>query len=357
MKSNRDMTAATISLQTLPPAQAHFCLKIEKICRSKLNIAPGEKILLAISGGADSVALLLVLHILSDRLGIELDAMHINHGLRPNAAKDEAFVAELCHKLGISLKIAKADVAEIARVKSCGVEEAGRLVRYDLLQKQALASNASHILTGHHIGDLAEDILMRLMRGAAWPALGGMAWRNGNIGRPFLHEDPEDLRKLVSACNLKWREDESNQSLTFRRNRIRHIFMPMLRCENPSFNMAASRLHAQAELDAQYWAEETRKALEKNPWQEINQNGEIRLDLGKKLLQSVHPALRMRIFNMALQRLRELGKCPGQNTSDSLAAVNGLYQTHTGNKIIQCAGGIRASYRKGGISLYLARSD
>lgn len=339
------------TLQSLSPKYARFCLKIEKICRGRLGITGGETLLLAVSGGADSVALALVFSLLAPRLDIDICAVHIDHGIRGNSGKDAQFTEELCKNLGIPFYLSRIDAYAKAHILNCGLEEAARLERYAELEKHRESVNADFIATAHHAGDLGEDIILRFLRGAGWPALGGMAWRREKIIRPLLNVNSVFLREFNMALGVTWREDESNQNLSFRRNRIRHLVMPILRCENPAIESIGARLHEQARIDADYWQFVIDKALDDAPWIKSRENGETGIYLPAKLLKNQHPAIRMRIFYRALNEIREEAGASGQNSADCLQKIEQIFSARRGGKIIQCGGQIEASYNAGGIKI------
>lgn len=334
-------------LQNLEPVSARLCLRVEKILKERGGFRGGEKLLLAISGGADSIALALVLKILAPRLDLSLAAIHVNHHLRPEAGADAAFVAKFCGREQIPCKFADAEAAALAKTRRCGLEEAGRLARLKILEEQADIAGADYILTAHHAGDLAEDILMRLTRGAGWPALGGMAWKSGSFFRPLLEIEPCELRSFLVAAGQTWREDKSNQSLAFMRNRYRNVLLPLLRCENPSIDAALARTHEFARLDADYWEKELDSALAANPWQCSHNGNCVALLLPAALLKPLHPAARLRLYHRALNCLRG----SGQNRADTLNRLEKAWQSGIGGKIIQCSGGITAHCGKDGVLL------
>lgn len=337
------------TLQNLTPKNARLCLKIENICRQRLGIAPGSKLLLAVSGGPDSLALATIFLVIAPRMDFSLSCLHVDHHLRPSSAWEAKFVRDFCEGMGLECVIAHADVQAIANSGKCGIEEAGRLARHKLLEDRAGAINADYILTGHQAEDLAEDIMMRLLRGAGWPALSGMGWRNGHIRRPLLHESPERLKSFLKSCGLDWINDESNQSLAFRRNRVRHLLMPMLRCENPAIINSFERVHDLGQLDADYWREILDKALAETPWHLDMENGI--LILPKELLRPLHPAARLRLYHKALGHLRAGVFGGGQSRNDNLQRLEEVFLSGIGGKMIQCGGGITATIEHGGIVL------
>lgn len=333
-----------LSLRDLSPPHAHMCLRIEKICRS-LGIASGMNILLAISGGADSTALAVICRVLAPRLEIHLEAAHVDHGIRAASASEAAFVRNFCDGLAIPCHTARIDAPAQAALKKCGLEEAGREARLEILENVRKETGSDFILTGHQSEDLSEDIFLRLLRGAAWPGLSGMGWRHGSILRPLLHESPENLQNLLTACEIPWINDPSNQSLAFRRNRIRHLLMPMLRCENPAISQGLQRLHYLGSMDKEYFADELQKHLAAHNWIW----GKRELTLPKALLNAMHPALRLRLYNLALQAFRSKYSLPGQNEAETLMAMESIVTANAGSKTIQCPGGITATLHKGAL--------
>lgn len=339
-------------LQDLEAVSAHLCLRIERICRNQLKIAAGSRLLLAVSGGADSLALAVIFQALAPRLDASVSAIHINHNLRAAAAEDAAFVEKFCTQIGMLCAVVDINVNDAARMWRCGLEEAGRILRYRVLEERRKIQKADQILTGHHAGDLAEDILMRVMRGAGWPALGGMAWKNGKISRPLLRTQPQELRALLLACGFSWREDESNQSLEFLRNRLRHVVLPLLRLENPAINQSMGRIHELAQLDRDYWDNLLDSALQAHPWQISRTGLDATLLLPRKLLEPLHPAARMRLYHRGLNQLRD----SGQNRMDALLRLERAWQSGIGGRAIQCSGGITAYCAKNGITFNKKRA-
>ncbi|MBE7048728.1 MAG: tRNA lysidine(34) synthetase TilS [Ruminococcaceae bacterium] len=208
----------------------------EIICKRDL-IAPGERVLVALSGGADSVCLLHVLKRLSETVGFLLGAAHLNHGLRGDEAdEDEAFAASLCQQLDVPFFSCRCDVRALADQLKVGVEEAGRHARYDFFDALCQQKGFDKIATAHHAGDNVETVLMRLMRGTGPIGLAGIPYRNGKAIRPFLDVTRAEIEAYLSSKNLSFRIDDSNYSNVYTRNRIRHRLIPMIQEEfNPNF--------------------------------------------------------------------------------------------------------------------------
>ncbi|MEQ1898466.1 MAG: tRNA lysidine(34) synthetase TilS [Vicinamibacterales bacterium] len=190
---------------------------------------PGSRLLVALSGGSDSVALLHLLHDLSADGGFSVAAVaHVNHHLRATAGRDEAFCRELVDRLGYPLEVAHADVAALARKDALSIEEAARRERYQSLRAAAGLHQASSIATGHTRDDQVETLLMKLARGAGLTGLGGIYPRRDDLVRPLLEVSRTALRDYLRQAGESWVEDETNADLANPRNRIRHSVVPAI---------------------------------------------------------------------------------------------------------------------------------
>lgn len=338
-------------LQDIRPGSARLCLRVEGFCRHTLGLAPGAGVLLALSGGADSTALAVVLRLLAPRLDLRLSALSVDHGLRPESAEDAAFVASLCDALDIPCTVVRLPVADRARHWHCGLEDAGRRTRYAALEQARQKAGADWIALGHQAADLSEDILLRLVRGAAWPALGGMAARSDSrrLLRPLLFLLPDALRVLLRDLGLGWREDASNASLAFRRNRLRRTVLPALRGENPALDAGLCSLHRLAGLDEQYWRETLDAALAAQPWRMTRTRGGWELLLPRALLRALPAAARLRLYARACHALvRQTGAgAPAQLRSVTLLALDDALCAGRGNTRFQLPGRLEALVRGG----------
>lgn len=357
------MTESPPTLQNLSPAAARLCLEVERFCLTRLGLARGSRLLLALSGGADSTALALVLHLLAPRLGLTLHALSVDHGLRAESAQDADFVVQLCNCLNIPCTVRQADVLGLAASNKIGTEDAARKLRYALLEQKRAALGADFIALGHHAADVSEDVLLRLTRGTGWPALGGMAARDDgrHLLRPLLATDAQALKDLLRACDTRWCEDASNQSRQYKRNRLRLDVLPLLRQENPSLDRTVHDLWQMARLDEDYWNATLDAALAENPWQEqpAASANSPSLTLPAKLLAGLHPAARLRLYVRAVRWLCRVAEGNAGEDSDSSGQLHGQARARTllaldealangrGNTRFQLPGGLEA-YLKGG---------
>jgi tRNA(Ile)-lysidine synthase len=183
-------------------------------------VRPGEPLLVMVSGGGDSVALLDVAH----RLGADVSALHVNYGLRDGASEDEAFVERLCEQLGVPLAVERVQLGS-----GGNLQERARDARYALAE----ARTAGDYAAAHTASDQAETILYRLAVSPGSRALHGMSPRRGRLVRPLLSVTREEVREYLRARGLEWREDPSNADRRFARARVRHDVIEALRELSP----------------------------------------------------------------------------------------------------------------------------
>ena len=206
------------------------------------GVALGSRLVVAVSGGADSVALLHALHELAPSRRLALVVAHLDHGLRPDSGDDASFVAALAAALELPFRLARADVAAEARRTGGGIEEAGREARLRVLADVAGAEAAHGVALAHTRDDQAETVLLRLARGTGSAGLAGMLPRRENLYvRPLLELGRDEVLAYLAARQATWREDPSNRDLAFARNRVRHRVLPELRELNPRAAEAIAR--------------------------------------------------------------------------------------------------------------------
>lgn len=218
--------------------------KLRRFSRQHDLILPGDTIVCAVSGGADSMALLWALYLLKEEWRLNLSAAHFNHHLRGEESdRDEAFVREFCAAYNIPLHVGSAEVKPDKK----GLEAAAREVRYTFLK-----SLPGKITTAHTADDNAETILLHLVRGTGLKGLGGIRPQNGNVIRPMLSVTRQEVEAFLAEYAVAHIEDSSNQQDAFLRNRIRHNVMPLLKEENPKIaeNLSAMALRLRQDEQA-----------------------------------------------------------------------------------------------------------
>ena len=210
--------------------------KLRAFLKEQALLSPVDKVIAAVSGGADSVAMLFALYLLRDELGITLEAAHFNHHLRgAESDRDEAFVTDFCGRYCIPLHLGSGRIVSGKK----GLEAAARDARYAFLR-----SLPGKVATAHTADDNAETVLMRLIRGTGLKGLGAIAPVSGNVIRPMLTVTRDDVEAFLEEYALPHVEDSSNAEDDFLRNRIRHGILPLMRAENPRIgeNLSAMAL-------------------------------------------------------------------------------------------------------------------
>lgn len=258
-------------------------------------LEPGQRVLVAVSGGRDSMVLLDCLWRL--RASLALDALgvaHVDHGLRPESAADARWVAEQAAGRGLPFLLRRVRIARGRR----SLEEAARAARYRALVDMAAEFGAHRVALAHHAGDQAETVLLRLLAGAGLHGLAGMRPRRGRFVRPLLAVTPDRLAAYAAARGLSWRDDPTNRDLAIRRNRVRHRLLPLLEAEfNPRVIPTLARVASALAAEADRLARRTR-ALEARLGVETGRGWACRVaDLGR-----LAPADQRRLLQAAYHR-------------------------------------------------------
>lgn len=224
--------------------------KLLKAIKEYSLIEDGDKIIVALSGGADSTALLCSLMSIRESLSLTIYACHINHLLRGDESfRDENFVRELCEKLGVELFVLQCDINKLASERNLGSEECGRQVRYDFLNKNATRLGAK-IATAHTSTDSMETILMNISRGSGIKGARGIPPKRDNIIRPLILASRADTEEYCKAHNIPYVNDSTNSERLYTRNKVRLDVVPVLRGINPSIEEAFLRFSkSMKELD------------------------------------------------------------------------------------------------------------
>lgn len=253
--------------------------RVLKFIRRQGLLKAGDRVGVAVSGGADSVGLLRVLLDLHKELGIVLSVVHFHHGLRgAEGDADEQFVTELAKRHKLPFRRESGDVKQYAAEKHLGLEAAGRKLRYGYFERLLTEGTVNRIATGHTLDDQAETVLLRLARGAGTRGLAGIypqfavpgsQFSEGDRGpqqpsivRPLLSVRRKDLESYLQSVGQGWREDSSNRDLRFARNRVRHGILPRLeRGLNPAVREALAETAEIARAEEDYWESGVARAV------------------------------------------------------------------------------------------------
>jgi len=271
---------------------------IAKIQRQRL-FEPGETVVVAVSGGADSVALLDILCNFKEEK-LHLVVAHLNHGLRgADSDGDQEFVSRLAEQYGLQCEVQRADVALLSQNLQISLEDAGRRARYAFFAQVAKAHGAASIALAHHRDDQAETVLIRLLRGAGGAGLSAMGnFSQGTLKRPLLGISRAEIEHYLKGRGLNHRTDASNADTTILRNSIRHELIPLLARYNPKIS---ERLAATAEILAA--DEELLEGLTRAAYARLAVPG-AELSLPVAELAAEPRGLRLRLYRRALSELR-----------------------------------------------------
>lgn len=265
-------------------------------------IEAGDKVLCAVSGGPDSVALLHALWSLRDELGISLCVAHMNHSFRgAESDADAEYVCDLAANLGLECIVEKVDVPAIRRALRLTPEEAARMVRYEFLQRTAIEVGATRVAFGHTADDQVETVLLNLLRGTGVDGLSGMPPVRGKIIRPLIEVRRADVEAYIEANHLHPRLDATNLMAAYTRNRVRLDLLPMLRREyNTDIDAGILRLAELAREDTAYLNMEACEALGRL----VVAREPHSISLDPERLLSYPLAIRRRVIREAVREVR-----------------------------------------------------
>lgn len=328
--------------------------------------AAGDRVCVAVSGGADSTALLRTLLVRRHELGIVLSVLHVEHGLRGQASVDDAaFVRALAAEFCLPCEVVQVDTPQRMTEQKESVETAARVLRYQVFRNALASGNADKVATAHTLDDQAETVLMKLLRGAWTEGLSGIhpelrmesgpgrADQNGRLSgkicvRPFLAVQRKQVEAYLQAIGQRWRQDASNDSLEHTRNRVRHELLPKLREFNPQIDLIFAHMAANARAEEQHWQAELDRLLPLlllpgRPTRGGGRSaptsvGSAELAVEMARLQELDPGLQRRVLRAAAERAG--ARLDFEATERLLALVTP--KTHTAGKRmrLEFAGGV-----------------
>jgi tRNA(Ile)-lysidine synthase len=282
-------------------------------------LAVGDSVLVALSGGPDSVALVHLLSRLRKEMKLNLMAVYVNHRIRPRAAKEEeGFCRQLCDKLGLVLTIVREDIPALAQLKKKGLEETARDFRYTTFESLVVKYGCNKIALAHHVDDRVETILFRILRGTGRTGLQGIPIKRGRVVRPFYHVTKREIYSYLKRHRLKFCEDQSNARSDFARNYIRNkLLVDIRRRLSPGVDAALLNLSETAHEEEAFLEGVVQKAQKKIVRATIG--GKIELDL--KLFSGYNVWVRRRLLRYCLAKLSLDGRVPDRTVVDRLDEI------------------------------------
>jgi len=284
----------------------------------------GDGLAAAVSGGADSLALLHALRVLAGPRRWRLAVLTVDHGLRPGAAADAAFVADHAKSLGLPARVLTLTPADLEAPQAAGPEAAARAARYGALWRAADDLGCQWLATGHTLDDQAETVLLQLLRGTGPDGLAGMPVRSGRLLRPLLAVRRSETRACCTATGLAWREDPTNATDGPLRNRVRHHLLPLLEQLRPGATQTLARTATLA-ADERTWLE---PLVEATLAATIRSKGVVDVNLDPAGLADLPVALGRRVVRAAAARAG-LGSPDAAATDRVLALTQATDGTQT----------------------------
>lgn len=264
-------------------------------------IENGDKIVLGLSGGPDSVCLLHILCRLKEKLDIEVYAAHLNHQIRGiEAQKDALYITQLCDDLGVTSFVKSIDVPKYCKENGLSVEEGARKLRYEMFEEIKRKTKSNKIAIGHNLNDQAETILMRIMRGTGLQGLRGIEYiRDNNIIRPILDIDRRDIEAYCEKYELNPRIDQTNLESIYTRNKIRLELIPYMKDNfNPNVIESIVRMSNSLKTDSDYIEQES-----EIKFKEVSnlQEGNCEIDIQK--YSKLHNAIKVRVLRKGIKHI------------------------------------------------------
>lgn len=276
-------------------------------------IETGDRIVCGVSGGPDSIAMLNILtEIKKERIiDFEIFVAHINHGIRENAKIDEKYVLEFCENKGIECYVLHAKVKEMAEKEKRGLEETGRIVRYEYFDKILQETKSNKIAIAHNSNDNAETVIMNIIRGTGLSGLKGIEAKSGIYIRPLIEANREIIEEYCEHENLNPRHDESNDENIYTRNKIRNIAIPYIKKElNPNILETIIRLSEIAKDDLDYLDSQTQNVYneicveEKNITENVyNVENKATIILDLKKFNCQNKAIQKRVILYSINKI------------------------------------------------------
>ena len=320
-------------------SQKSLIAKVERTILENGLIAKDEVVIVGLSGGADSVCLFEILNILKDRIGFHLLAAHFNHRLRGEESDgDQKFVEDLCTSKGISLEVGYAN-----NVNDLKSEESARNARYDFFEHVLDSKKGDKFALAHHANDVAETFLMRLVRGGGLKGLSSIKISRDRYIRPLLFIEKDEISQFLGENEIKYRDDSSNLSEDFLRNKFRLSIIPQLETINPQIIENLSVLSSQINEDYNYLLQMAQKSLDDIV--EVQGNEEIILNRRKWL--ELHLSMQKMVLRLAFDQINSLKNI----TNSHLEDVCLMIKKGEGKKQKRLPNSLLISYQAGKITI------
>ncbi len=314
------------------------------------NMIPdGSSILVALSGGQDSMCLIHILMKIKEEKSLKISAAHMEHGIRQgDSISDMEFVRSYCENNGIKLYVKQVDIPELAAKQGKGIEQTAREQRYGFFEELYRTEDIDLIATAHHGNDQAESIIINLVRGAALDGISGMAPVNGKYIKPFLCVTKREIEQYCSEESIQYKVDSTNSDVNYTRNYVRHIINPLLAAINPDFTETIMRNSEYIRAEKYYL-----ERISENIYNEIaaENDGEVLINVQR--LMGYDEVIRARIYRKAALRT---------GVKQDLYAVHytlidGMADKCRKGAVLDMPGGLKVSLGHGGMLFSTRKSS
>lgn len=307
--------------------------KVEKYCITNKLIEKGDRIVVGVSGGPDSLCLLSLLNSLKDKYELRLIVVHINHSLREEADFEENYVKEIATKLNLNFFSKKVDINMLSKERKCSTEEVARNVRYEFFREVLEKTNSNKIAVAHNKNDNAETVLMNIIRGAGNTGVSGIDNKNNDIIRPLICIGRDEIEKYCDEKSLTTMIDKTNFETVYTRNKVRNLVIPMLKKINPDIIESLNRF-SEIVRDEEEFIEEYVEEI----YNKIVIHNEAELYVEKDEFLKLKVGLKRRILRMAIYEFNKSLKDVSFKTINN--AIDEIEHSQNGN-IIKIVPGVK----------------
>lgn len=311
-------------------------------------INEGDKIVIGVSGGSDSITLLYLLNKYKEKFKIKLYVCHINHKIREDSTIDEQYVENMCSKMNVPFYKKRVQVEQIAKENKMGTEEAGRIIRYEFFREIAKKENANKIAIAHNMNDNAETMLLNLIRGTGLSGLEGITPKENNIIRPLINSKKTDINNFCKENNIEYKIDSTNKQNIYRRNIIRNEVIPKLEEINPNIVETLSRTSKIIKQNNTF-IKETTKSEYKKITHIISNEEKTHIEINLKEFNLLSENIKQ---NLILKAIEEIQGNTKNIEKANIDEVIQIAKRNVGGKYTIINKNVKAEIKKGKLNIY-----
>ena len=311
-------------------------------------INEGDKIVIGVSGGSDSITLLYLLNKYKEKFKIKLYVCHINHKIREDSTIDEQYVENMCEKMNVPFYKKRVQVEQIAKENKMGTEEAGRIIRYEFFREIAKKENANKIAIAHNMNDNAETMLLNLIRGTGLSGLEGITPKENNIIRPLINSKKTDINNFCKENNIEYKIDSTNKQNIYRRNIIRNEVIPKLEEINPSIVETLSRTSKIIKQNNTFIKETTKSEYKKIAHIFSNEE-KTHIEINLKEFNLLNENIKQNVILKAIEEIQGNTKNVEKTNIDEVIQIA---KRNVGGKYTIINKNVKAEIKKGKLNIY-----